>query len=246
MTGGFTRFATERIIKTCFAALFIAADHRRRAENRARIPTFFCAALSQSVRVSGLFTRKNNGMETFEAVLYIHVIATLGLVAAMGAEALIVRQLRRTTQEQDSVHLASPAPAIGIAASVCLLVLLLSGGYLTDRSQLWTMAWPKIAVAIVITFGALGGLSNRRLRKVIRSSTEVQSQAPFLATSLGIRTGLVLAAVWLMTAKPGFVESLAVALVSAGISWWIAALIGRKAGPDSAAAPNSNLQHSPR
>jgi hypothetical protein len=194
-------------------------------------------------------------MGPFNAVLYVHVIATLGLVAAMGAEGHAISQLWRVTERRESPAWEAPMTLMSVVASICLLVLFLSGGYLTGRAGLWSMAWPKIAVGIIVAFGALAGLSSRRLRKIRRApvngklpDAEItrELQAPFLAISLGIRTGLVLAAVWLMTAKPGFVGSLGVVLALVSISWGVAALISPRAKALSALAADPKLQRSAR
>ncbi len=194
-------------------------------------------------------------MEPFGAILYIHVIATLGLVAAMGAEGLAIDQLRRAAKPRESTSLAASMPLMRVVTSICLVVLFLSGGYLTDRAGLWSMAWPKIAVAIIVAFGALAGLSSRQLKKIRRASlngnvpdAEIlrELQAPFLAMSLGIRTGLVLAAVWLMTAKPSLIHSLGVVLGLVSIFWGMAALIGSRVQKKPAAAADPTLQRSAR
>jgi hypothetical protein len=194
-------------------------------------------------------------MDLFLAALYTHVIATLCLVAAMVAEGLAIAQLRRATKELDSAFWADPIPAVRAVASICLIVLFLSGGYLTDRAGLWRMAWPKIAVAIIVAFGALAGVSSRRLRRIRRAyatgalqNAELMrhSQAPFLRLSLGIRTGLVLAAVWLMTAKPNLLASLGIVLAFVIISWGWAALIKPDARTSSPAAARPEFDHSAR
>jgi hypothetical protein len=173
-------------------------------------------------------------MDLFLAVLYIHVVATLGLVAAMAAEAFALTELRRTLMARDSTYRRNPFPATRAMASICLFVLFSSGGYLTDRVGIWRMAWPKVAIGIIVAFGALAGISGRKLSRIRRVSTQRelpnaeivrQLQSPFLRTSLAIRTGLVLAAVWLMTAKPDFLASLGIVLAFAIISWIWAALI---------------------
>ncbi len=193
-------------------------------------------------------------MHLFGAVLYIHVIATLGLVAAMSAEGLALAQLRRAAKQRDSTFWVDPIPAVRAVASICLIVLFLSGGYLTDRAGLWRMAWPKIAVAIVVAFGALAGLSTRGLRRVRRAyasdalpNAELMrhSHAAFLRVSLGVRTGLVLAAVWLMTAKPNFLASLGIVLAFVIISCGWAALL-KPGAQTRSAVTGPEFDHSAR
>ncbi len=194
-------------------------------------------------------------MGSFSAVLYLHVIATLGLVAGMGAEGLALAQLRRPTEPRQSTPLDGAMPLIRLVSSICLLLLFLSSGYLADRAGLWRMAWPKVAVGIMIAFGALSGLSSRKLKRIRRVPADAEFPdreiarelpAPFLTLSLGIRTGLVLAAVWLMTAKPAFVASLGIVLAFASISWGVAVLIMPQPRNGSPFAADPKLQRSSR
>lgn len=188
-------------------------------------------------------------------VLYIHVIATLTLVAAMGAEAVALGHFRRAAGRGHSPNSAGPIPGMRLMASVCLVVLFFSGGYLADRAGFWRMAWPKVAVAIVVVFGALAGLSSRRLKKIHRAwsrgelpDAEVACalQTRFLRISLGIRAGLVLAAVWLMTAKPSFLDSLGVVLAFVMISWGLAAFLKPSKQTDPAAGTRVEIGRSTR
>ena len=174
---------------------------------------------------------------------------------AVGAEGLALGQLWRVPERREPTLWDAPMPGIRLAASSCLVVLFLSGGYLTGRAGLWSMAWPKVAVGIIVTFGALAGLSSQKLKEIRRAYTEgelrdpkvlPQLRAPFLTISLGIRTSLVLAAVWLMTAKPSFVASFGVVLALVSISWGVAALIRPRAKTLSALAADPNLQRSAR
>ena len=160
-------------------------------------------------------------MTIYSTILCIHVIATLGLVGAITAEAIAVRQLRRAPELADAGFWLEPMPALRISASICLLLLFLSGGYLTDCLSMWHLAWPKIAVVIVLSFGALAGISGRRLtqiRKALHNPMGNSKMAmpsvksPFFKLSLSLRVGLVLAAVFLMAIKPNLTQSVVAVL----------------------------------
>lgn len=157
----------------------------------------------------------------YSTILFIHVIATLGLAGAITVEAIALRQLRRAPEMADAEYWLDPMPGLRISASICLLLLFLSGGYLTDRLSMWQMAWPKIAVGIVLAFGALAGISGRRLAQIRKAlhhpdgnrKTAMRSvQASFFILSLSLRTGLVLAAVFLMIVKPNVMQSVGAVL----------------------------------
>jgi len=193
-------------------------------------------------------------MEVFSAVLWIHVIATLSLVALMTVEAVALRQLGRAPGSPESAFWLDPIPGMRPLAALALLVLLLSGGFLADRASLWKLAWPKVALGIIVAFGALAGLSNRRLRQIRTavkqdgtSSHEVarRIRAPFLKISLSIRNGLLLAAVGLMSIKPDLTVSLGIVVGLALVFWALPVLwAGRQ--PDPAAAAGAKLDHSVR
>jgi hypothetical protein len=170
-------------------------------------------------------------MEVYLAILYIHVIAVLGLVGAMSVEALALLQLRRTSGGASFAYWLDPLPGARPTASICLLILLLSGGYLAGRASLWGSAWPWFAVGIVIAFGGLAGMSSSRLRIFRNGYAQMTSaeitrrlKTSFLNVSLSIRAGLILAAVLLMTAKPGWLGSLIIVVVFVIIFWALAAL----------------------
>jgi hypothetical protein len=184
-------------------------------------------------------------MEPLLLLVYIHVIASLVLVAALGAEALALSQPR---------HFGA-MPGIRPAGSICLVILFFSGGFLTDHAHLWKMAWPKIAVAIIVAFGALSGLSSRRLAKIrhadaraeLRNEVSIrQLHDPFLKSSLSIRVGLVLAAVWLMVVKPDLIHSLGAVAGFIVVCWGLAAAIKPAAPAHPAAATNPNFDGSGR
>jgi len=185
-------------------------------------------------------------MDLFSAVLYIHVITTLVLVVAMSVEGLALRQLRRASGKPDALYWLDPLPGMRPVASICLLILLLSGGFLADRASLWKLAWPKIAVVIVIAFGALAGISSRRMRQMRQDPAVTEKdRSPFLRISLSVRTGLVLAAVLLMAAQPGLVGSL-VALIVFVVVFWAVAAFTSSAEPQRSPAQNPELDRPAR
>lgn len=190
-------------------------------------------------------------MTIYSTILFIHVIATLGLVGAIAVETIALRQLRRAPAIADTVSWLNRMPGLSISASICLLLLFLSGGYLTDRLSIWHMAWPKMAVAIVLAFGALAGVTRRRLRQIHKAlhnsdgNSEMaihSTKASFFNLSLSLRTGLVLAAVFLMTVKQNLMQSVGAVLAFLFISLGVGSL-GTKPQKSGAA---TNLETSPR
>jgi hypothetical protein len=169
-------------------------------------------------------------MKVYSAILFLHVMATLGVVGAMSFEMIALRQLRGAWNRVSAQPWLDLVPRARILATVCLMTLLLSGGYLTDRLAMWKLAWPKVAVLVVIAFGALAGLSGSRFGRIRRalqdpSSNEDdavrQANGAFLKLSLRLRAGLVMAAVFLMTMKPDLKLSLGGTAACILICWLI-------------------------
>ncbi len=89
-------------------------------------------------------------MIVYWLVLFLHVGAALVLASILSIDALILFQLRRATNPTRAnlwLELWPPVPWIAGGSG---LLLLLSGGYLADRMSTWTLAWPKVAFAVLI------------------------------------------------------------------------------------------------
>jgi hypothetical protein len=126
-----------------------------------------------------------------------------------------------------------------------LVVLLFSGGYLTDRMSGWTLAWPKVSVATLVLIAPLGAITGKRMRAIRRiclanktNDTELVNQLrdPFLKISLGIRTALGLGVVLLMTAKPGLRGSISIIGSSLVLGFLWSLLRSRRAPLSTASA----------
>ena len=179
----------------------------------------------------------------YSAVLFIHVMATLCLVAAISVEAIALRQLRRTAEKADVPSWFHQMQRMRMVATVCVLILFFSGGYLTDSLSMWKLAWPKAAVAVGVAFGALAGISGRRvgrIRKALQHAVDANEvlaavNAPFLRISLALRIGLVLA-VFLMAVKPNFMQSAGAVLTFILTFWIVGAVAARKKPHEGTAA----------
>jgi len=83
---------------------------------------------------------------------------------------------------------------------------------LADRMSAWTLAWPKVALAVLILIGILGAVTSRRIRALRRASAAHESEFfrrredPILKISLSFRIALVFAAVLLMNAIAGIAQ----------------------------------------
>src|SRR5262245_23797950 len=105
-------------------------------------------------------------MTLYSAVLFLHLVAVLILASALSLEALSLARLRRSTSLNEVglwIDLVPGLPAMAIGS---LLMLLLSGGYMTSKMSGWTFAWPRAAIVGMTLIAPLGAISGRRMRIV--------------------------------------------------------------------------------
>src|SRR5216684_3154974 len=159
-------------------------------------------------------------MTLYSLVLFGHVTAMLALFACLSLEILSLLHLRRASTLPEVQLWIEPVPGLSAVALGSLLVILLSGVYLTIQMSGFGLAWLKVTIAAFLLMAPLGAVSGGRIRYVQRLSANgkmTQSEIldllrhPFLKISLAIRIAVFLGIVLLMTAKPGLSESLAIA-----------------------------------
>lgn len=161
-------------------------------------------------------------MTLYSAVLFVHVVSALGIFAALSLEAVTLLRLRRSASAGEARFWMELAPELPFWAIGLLVFLLFSGIFMTTQMSGWTLAWTRVAVAVLILIGPLGGVTGRRMRaiRLACSSNTVDEldlleklRDPFLKFSMSVRISLVLGIVLLMTAKPGLRESLGIVAV---------------------------------
>jgi hypothetical protein len=175
-------------------------------------------------------------MTLYTVVLFVHVVSALGVFAALSLEAVGLVHLRRATTANEArlwIEFAPGLPALAIGA---LVLLLLSGIFMTAQMAGWALAWPRVAMGALILIGPLGAITGRRMR-AIRGACAANHpneadllgklRDPFLKHSMNIRIALVLGIVLLMTAKPELRESLGV-VVSAILLGFVSTVFRRR------------------
>jgi hypothetical protein len=167
-------------------------------------------------------------------VLFVHVTAVLAMFAALSFEALSLFQLRRVSSLTELRRWIDPIPHLPWIARGSLLLVFLSGVYLTVRMSAFELAWPKVAAVALLLIAPLGALTGWRMRTIRRACVETKAinseltgrlQDPFLKISLSIRLALVLGILLLMSAKPDLWQSIDIA----GISVVVGLLLSRLA-----------------
>ncbi len=162
-------------------------------------------------------------MTLYSAVLFVHVVSALGVFAALSLEAVALLHLRRATSASEARLWLEFAPGLPFLAIGSLMLLLLSGFFMTTQMSGWTLAWPRAAMGALILIGPLGAVTGRRMRAIRIASaankpngSELMGKLrdPILIFSMNMRIALVLGIVLLMTAKPELRQSLGIVVSS--------------------------------
>ena len=140
-------------------------------------------------------------------VLFAHIVGMLLLFIALSLEWLSLESSRRSTapgQTEAWMRLSAALPRVyGVAVGL----ILASGVYLAARVGVHDFAWVRLSFGGLILVGILS-----------RRSVQSRLRAPWLLrASLGTRTVLSLAIIYLMIAKPELGDSLLVIGVALAI-----------------------------
>lgn len=156
-------------------------------------------------------------MNLYTAVLFVHAVAVLVLTAALTLEAWILHQLRRTMRPSDVLPWTGTMQPVAIAAITSLVIIYVTGAYLTESLHSWAFAWPRLAVLEIVLFALFGAMSGRCMRAIRRNAASEQmnlsewsalTSSSFLKISLSTRIWIVMGTILLTAAKPHLRESL--------------------------------------
>jgi hypothetical protein len=158
-------------------------------------------------------------MTIYSTVLFIHVVSAIGLFIALAAEGVVVFRLRSAQSAEEARFFIRAFQRLRIVAIPSFLGVLVGGMYLASkwgRGILWIPFALGATLLILLIGGLVTGIRIARLKKVL-SSTEndlsieavsALTRDTTLLLSHGLRVGLGLGIVFLMTAKPDLLGSL--------------------------------------
>jgi hypothetical protein len=158
-------------------------------------------------------------MTIYSTVLFIHVVSAIGLFIALAAEGAIVFRIRTAQSVDETRFFVGVFQRLRIVTIPSFLGVLVGGLYLASkwgRGILWIPLALGATLLIMLIGGFVTGVRIARLRKVLSSAENDVSIEALLAMtkdtalllSYGLRVGLGLGIVFLMTAKPDLLGSL--------------------------------------
>jgi hypothetical protein len=187
-------------------------------------------------------------MTFYSLVLFVHITAMLVLFAALSLEALSLFHLRRASSPAEVRFWINPVPGLPLAATGSLIVVTLSGVYLTLLVSGFGADWPKVTIAALLFVAPVAAIGGRRMLAIRRTCATAKSispelrdrvQDPVLKISLGIRIAVILGIVLLMSARPGLWGSVGIVAASFVLGLLSSVLVSRRRS--AAAAPGATF-----
>jgi hypothetical protein len=177
-------------------------------------------------------------MTVYSVVLFIHVASAIALFIALAAESAILLRIRSAQSVEEMRFFIGTFQRLRIIGIPAFLGILLGGLYLGSKFGSGTY-WIPLSLAATVVIMLLGGLVNgRRISRlskalssdatgasidVITAETSAKAKDDALLISYGLRVGLGLGVVFMMTAKPELVLS----IVGLGVSCIIGLFVAR-------------------
>ncbi|MEP6619549.1 MAG: hypothetical protein ABJE47_09545 [bacterium] len=181
-------------------------------------------------------------MDTYAAVLFIHVAAAMGLAAAVATMTIAEGKLREAHSVQQVRSLSATIHATGQRMRAMAVVILAAGLYLAHAHWSLTAPWVITSILVVVYLTLTGRLVFRpRIRAVVTAAESAGALTPTVRTRLrdpilarmgAIRNALFVLLVFMMTTKPGLLG----VLVAAGIALVTGVLVAEMRRVPSAAA----------
>lgn len=173
-------------------------------------------------------------MQAYQFVLYLHlltVVAAVLLIGLMLGSLMRTRSARTVADAQTAVRFTSAA-AKGMP--VVALILLLTGGYMTQRAWTWATPWIDVSIAgLVLLMAVGGGLLGSRERGLeaalssapgpnVDDALAARLRDPLMPIGNGIIIGLIAGVMFVMTMKPTLWIGIAALLVGAAAGAFVA------------------------
>jgi hypothetical protein len=195
-------------------------------------------------------------MTLYSFVLFIHVVSAMGLFVGLALEGFVSLRIRVA---QDTEQLQFLIRALNLLRWIFIPSfggILLGGLYLASQYGGGTFWIPAALIAtLVIMFmgGLITGRKMNQLKKALRKDATFESLSArandgLLTLSYGLRSGLALGIVFLMTAKPSLWPSVLALVAGCAVGLFIASGMGRvssQPGMSCGLWRNRSLQNAP-
>jgi hypothetical protein len=161
----------------------------------------------------------------YEVVLFVHLLTIGAAFLAMGMMLYGLLQLRSAVTTAQASHALVTSAKVEKIMPVATILLLATGGYMTQDRWTWTTPWVDVSIAglllvTAIGAGALGG-RQRALHSALDKTNgttldatlAARLQDPFLLSGSGLNIGLVAGVMYVMVTKPSLAIAIAAVII---------------------------------
>jgi hypothetical protein len=177
-------------------------------------------------------------MTIYSTVLFIHVVSAIGLFIALAAEGAIFFRIRSAQSVEEVRFFIRAFQRLRIVAIPSFVGVLVGGMFLASKwggGTYWIPFAMGATLLIMLIGGFVTGIRIARLQKALSSDETVvsieaisaEAKDKALLISYGLRVGLGMGIVFLMTAKPDLLGSLGALAAGCGAGLLGAAWIRR-------------------
>src|SRR5438045_7218389 len=167
-------------------------------------------------------------MDTYHYVLYIHLLSLLVGIGAASVLSVCLFQLRGARELVDAMPWGRVAGKTGRVFPIAILGLFASGAYMTSDVWTWSTGWIEVGIAALVVLAVQGPViaerSAKKLEHALRENgpgplgerARRMTRYPGLWVTEFSAIGLVLAIVWIMTAKGSTATGAAATAIGGG------------------------------
>ncbi len=173
-------------------------------------------------------------MTLYSFVLFVHVVSAIGLFVGLALEGFVSLRIRCAQDVRQMQFFARAFDRLRWIFIPAFAGILIGGLYLASyhgRGTFWIPAALIATLAIMLVGGLITGRKLNQLKKAFAKPDETfqtlsaRAKARLLTVSYGLRLGIALGIVFLMTAKPDLWPSVYALIVGCGAGLFVAAAI---------------------
>jgi hypothetical protein len=178
-------------------------------------------------------------LDTYNTVLYLHVISLLAGFSAATLGTLCLFRLRAAQTLADAVPWGMLAGKVGLIFPFVLVGFLATGAYMTSDVWTWDTGWIDVGIAAVVILAIQGPVIAKGRAKLLQKTlmengpgplvepARLATRDPILWVASLSNPALVLGTVWVMTQKPGTAGAIAGLVVAYAIGAGVALRFAR-------------------
>ena len=188
-------------------------------------------------------------MNTYDVVLYVHLLSLLVGFSAGVVETVCLLRLRVATTLEAAAPWGQLAGEVEKAFPVAILGLFATGAYMTHDVWTWSTSWIVLPICGLVIITLQGPLVAGRRGHAVKAALMANGNGPLgpearqmtrdraLWAAVMTNTMLVLGIVWVMTLKPAWGGAIAALAVAYAVGLVLAVGLTRAPTIDAAPAP---------